>query len=287
MTARRISAATSISELISDQEFDALRTLVYDRFGITLSDSKKTLVVGRLHKVLRQRGFDSFQSYYQWLIGEPTGEGMEELANRISTNHTFFWRENSHFEYFQKQVLPEIAARKASSADKKIRIWCAGCSSGEEPYTLVILMKRFFGAQMATYSPMLLATDISQTALETAIAGVYDEDRISALPPALRNSYFFRNSDRSYTVADDIKQHVMFRRHNLITSHFNFKNPFDAVFCRNVMIYFDHPTRSKLVKSYHRCTVPGGYLFVGHSETLDRRDSPYEYVMPAVYRRVV
>ena len=270
---------------ISDQEFGSIRKLVYDNFGINLTDQKKTLVVGRLQKVLRERKFSTFKDYFQWLTHDTTGEGLDELANRISTNHTFFNREKAHFEFFSKTVLPEIQARRQQQKSNEVRIWCAGCSSGEEPYTLMMLIMEHFKNSLSQWSPMLLATDISATALKTAMAGVYPNDRVDQLPAALRNKYFNKQSDGSMVVKDEVRKRIFFRRHNLMDATFPFKKEFDTVFCRNVMIYFDRQTRNTLVAKYHKHTAQGGYLFIGHSETLGRDETDYNYVMPAVYKK--
>lgn len=275
----------AIAARINDQEFQMIRKLVYDKFGINLTDQKKTLVVGRLQKVLRERDFVTFKDYYHWLQNDPSGEAMDELANRISTNHTFFNREKAHFEYFSKTVLPEAVARRQASGNRELRIWCAGCSSGEEPYTLMMLMREFLGNNFKQWKTLLLATDLSATALKTAMAGVYDNDRVSQLPAPLRNKYFQKKSEHDLQVVDAIKNEIFFRRHNLMDATFPFKKQFDAIFCRNVMIYFDLETRITLVNKYHQHTVPGGYLFIGHSETLGREDTAYNYVMPAVYQK--
>ena len=277
------SPEQSAADRISERDFQLIRQLVYDRFGINLTDQKKTLVVGRLQKVLRQREFTNFSDYYNWLINDRSGEGLDELANRISTNHTFFYREKAHFEYFAAKALPAALARHEASGDHTMRIWCAGCSSGEEPYTLMMLMMEFFGARFNQWKPHLLATDISATALRTAMAGDYEQDRVSQLPPTLRNKYFRKTPDGRLRVTDDVRQHIIYRRHNLMDAKFPFKNQFDAIFCRNVMIYFDRETRNNLVSKYYQHTAPGGNLFIGHSETLGRGETPWDYVMPAVY----
>jgi len=276
-------APTSAGERISDQDFAAIRKLVYDRFGINLTEQKKTLVVGRLQKVLREREFATFRAYYDWLINDRTGEGLDELANRISTNHTFFYREKAHFEYFVSSVLPAAVARQEAKGQKSLRIWCAGCSSGEEPYTLMMLMMEFFGSNFQAWKPMLLATDISATALRTAMAGEYEADRVSELPDNLRNRYFQKSQSGLLSVKDSVRQNIAYRRHNLMDAKFPFKKQFDAIFCRNVMIYFDRDTRNNLVTKYYQHTANGGNLFIGHSETLGRGETPWDYVMPAVY----
>lgn len=277
--------AGSVENRISDQEFGMIRKLVYDNFGINLTDQKKTLVVGRLQKVLRERNFETFKDYFQWLINDTTGEGLDELSTRISTNHTFFNREKAHFEFFSSTVLPEIEARRRQQNSNEMRIWCAGCSSGEEPYTLMMLIMEHFKANLSQWNFMLLATDISARALKTAMAGVYPQEKVDQLPVALRNKYFNKQPDGSMIVKDEVRKHIFFRRHNLMDTTFPFKKEFDSVFCRNVMIYFDRPTRNNLVAKYHKHTAKGGYLFVGHSESLGRDETEYNYVMPAVYKK--
>jgi chemotaxis protein methyltransferase CheR len=269
---------------IGEAEFQKIRGLVYDHFGINLSEQKRSLVVGRLQKVLRSRGFANYREYVRWLEDDRTGEGLEELANRISTNHTFFFREKAHFEYFLNTALPEIS-QKRRAAGEPIRIWCAGCSSGEEPYTLAMLMREHLNAPLDRKRALLLATDLSARALQIAMQGIYNDERLEQMPPALRNKYFRRHEAGSYVVTDEIRNAVLYRRHNLMDATYPFKHGFDAIFCRNVMIYFDRPTRDALIQKFHRHTAPGGFLFIGHSETLGRDGALYNYIMPAAYRR--
>ena len=273
------------ADRISDREFNAIRDLVYARFGINLGDHKKSLVVGRLQKVLAKRGFRTFQQYYEWLKADSSGNGLEELASRITTNHTFFNREPAHFEFFADTLLPQLVARRRAEGKREIRLWCAGCSSGEEPYTLMMLMKEHLGAEASGWKTVLLATDLSAAILHKAIAGVYDQERVSQMPVHLRRRWFVNQKDGNVRVHDDIRNAVIFRRHNLMSATFPFRHQFDAVFCRNVMIYFDHKTRMELVTKFHHHTQPGGYLFIGHSETLGRDETAYEYVLPALYRK--
>jgi chemotaxis protein methyltransferase CheR len=270
---------------ITERDFQTIRQLVYDNFGINLTDQKRSLVVGRLQKVLRQRDFPDFPSYLEWLQNDRTGEGLEELANRISTNHTFFWRENSHFNHFAETALPEMVARHRQDSGR-LRIWCAGCSSGEEPYTLAMLMREVLGNEYDRFAPVLLATDISQVALRTAMAAVYPEERLEQMPRGLLRKYLRKGPrPQTWQIGEEIRRQVIFRRHNLMNGSFPFKHPFDAVFCRNVMIYFDRPTRDALIQRFHRHTIAGGYLYIGHSETLGRDGTLYDYVLPAAYRR--
>lgn len=270
---------------ISNKEFQALRELIYRKFGINLTEQKKTLVVGRLQKVLKNRGFDTFHDYFQWVTADKSGQGLEELANNISTNHTFFYRENAHFQFFAQNALPDITARKDATGKRELRIWCAGCSSGEEPYTLMMLIMEHLGASLSKWKPMLLATDLSASILRTAMKGEYTPDRVSDLPAGLRNKYFRKLPTGDLTVVDSVRKSISYRQHNLMNAQFPFKRPFDAIFCRNVMIYFDRETRNTLVEKFHQHIAPGGHFFIGHSESLGRGETQFEYVMPAVYRR--
>ena len=271
----------------TEEEFQTIRKLVYDAFGINLTGEKKTLVAGRLQKVLRERDFHSYKQYIDFLKADSNGQAIEELANRISTNHTFFYRENDHFQFFVKKSLPEAVARAQSRGQKDIRIWSAGCSSGEEPYTLIMLMLEYFGYDYSSWSAGVLATDISARALEFARNGVYPKERVDPLPEDLKRKYFKTLPDDTFAISDAVKREVTFRSLNLMNEKFPFRKPFDMIFCRNVMIYFDQPTRNALVQRYYDCLQPGGYLFIGHSESLRRDQCPFDYVMPALYQKKV
>lgn len=268
---------------ITDEEFQNIRKVVYDNFGINLTDQKKSLVVGRLQKLLRQMGFTTFRQYYDYVASNPAA--LNELVNRISTNHTFFYRENEHFKFMRERALPEIMQEHQQRRDKDIRIWCAAASSGEEPYTLMISLLEHFGREYEQWDVGLLATDISETALSQAVTGIYPPDRMQLVPEEVRRKYFRQTPDGQWAVTDRLKKEITYRRFNLMNKVFPFKRPFDMIFCRNVMIYFDQATRDELVHKLYDLTVPGGYLFIGHSETLGRDRTPWRYVMPAVYRK--
>jgi chemotaxis protein methyltransferase CheR len=270
---------------IDDQEFDAIRRLVYRQFGINLTDQKRSLVVGRLQKLMRSRGFSRFEQYLKYVESDCTNRALDELINRIATNHTYFFRERDHFDFFRENVLPEIVARKKTQHSKDIRIWCAGCSTGEESYGLMMLIMDFFGSEYGLWDAGLLATDISAPALGTAKNGLYTEDRVNGVPTDYKRRYFHRTPCGDWAVNDMVKKEIVFRRFNLMNAQFPFKKAFDVIFCRNVMIYFDQPTRETLVTKFFNLTSPGGYLFIGHSESLRGATCPYDYVMPAVYRR--
>lgn len=271
---------------ISDQEFLLIRNLVYQRFGINLTEQKRSLVVGRLQKLLRNEGFNSFKEYYESLVADRSGVALDKLVNRISTNYTYFNREQAHFDFFLQQVLPPLVAAQRRSGAKDLRVWSAGCSSGEEPYLLAILMMEYLAGEYPAWRAGVLATDISDQALSKARPGLYDEEQVAKLPLILRNKYFARRDNGSWQVNEKLRKEVTFRRFNLMNRRFDFKRPFQVIFCRNVMIYFDAETRQALVSRYHQCLEPGGYLFIGHSETLGREQEEFQYIMPAVYRRI-
>lgn len=269
---------------LSNAEYRAIRDLVYSQTGIRLSENKRALIISRLQKLLRARGFHSFAQYYDHVMKDKSGEALSELVNRISTHHTFFYREKAHFDFFFQTVLPELS--RILDRTRDIRIWCSGCATGEEPYTLIMLMMEYFGDAYGQWNAGLLATDIAAEVLEFARAGVYSQERIHRLPPRLKNKYFVSAGPERWAVRERVKKEVTFRRFNLINRRFPFKKPFHVIFCRNVMIYFDQATRQDLVARFYQATAPGGYLFIGHSESLDRSRSPYIYVLPAVYRKV-
>lgn len=271
---------------ISDQEFGLLRRLVYDNFGINLTDQKRSLVVGRLHQLLRSHGFKTFKDYYDFLVRDRSHANLTELINRISTNYSFFYREKAHFDFFTQTALPDITNRLTSRGSNDVRIWTAGCSTGEEPYMLVMLMHEYFGNQYGRWDAGILATDISDRALTFAQQGLYPDDRVKQVPPMLRNRYFAQQQNGEVAVKDQIKREVTFRRLNLMNPQFPFKKPFQMIFCRNVMIYFDKETRDNLVRKFHAMTESGGFLFIGHSETLGRDQSLYRYIMPATYQKI-
>jgi len=273
------------SMTISDEEYRLIRDLVYGQVGINLGENKKSLVVGRLQKYMREKGFASFRQYYDYVKNEPTGEAVRSLVTFISTNHTFFFREKDHFTFFYETVLPEMTGELEKRGDRDIRIWSAGCSSGEEAYTIAMLLLEFFGEKAPEWKLGVLATDISDRALKKATKGVYEDGNVANLPKRLRYSYLEKRDGTSWVVTDRVKRLVLFRRLNLMRESFPFKRRFHVIFCRNVMIYFDRPTRNALVNRFYRYTEPGGYLFIGHSESLPRAETPYSYVKPAVYKK--
>ena len=270
---------------IKDSEFNDLRDLVYKRLGINLSGEKRALVMGRLQKTLKQKNLKTFGQYYNFVVADKSGSALSDLANLISTNHTYFFRENSHFDYFYSTVLPQIDESLKASTIKDIRIWSAGCSSGEEPYMLVMLMMDYFGTRYKSLNAGILATDISEKALNTANNGVYSDDKINLLPDKYKKKYFKKVGESEWKVNDIVKKEVIFRRFNLMNEVFNFKKQFHVIFCRNVMIYFDEITKNTLVHKFEDLLLMNGYLFIGHSENIKKKLFNLNYILPALYRK--
>jgi len=266
---------------ISDKEFVQIADYIKRHFGIHLNKEKKALVSGRLSNLLQSLNMSSFSEYLDYIMKDRTGEAARTFINRMTTNHTYFMREEDHFHFFSKHVLPEL---RSMVKDRDLRIWSAGCSTGEEPYTLAMLIDEYLGNEKAMWDAKLLATDISDQVLRKAANGIYTSESIAQVPQKWRLSYFKYNGGQHYEVIERIKQEVIFRRFNLM-DRFPFRRKFHVIFCRNVMIYFDEKTKNELLEKFYDALEPHGYLFIGHSETTNRQASRFRYVMPAVYRK--
>ncbi len=267
---------------ITEKEFKQLTEYVKKNYGINLKTEKKVLVMGRLQGVLLDAGCNSFTEYFEYVLADRTGQAVITLIDKISTNHTFFMRESGHFDFLRDHVLPGL---KESVHEKDLRIWCAASSTGEEAYTLAMLLDEYLGPEKSWWDKKILATDISQSALETAVRGIYSDERITPLPVHWKQNYFRRYDEENWIVEERIRNEIIFRKFNLMESFFPFKKKFHVIFCRNVMIYFDNETRDLLVDKFYSHLEPGGYLFIGHSETINRVRSEFQYIMPAVYRK--
>lgn len=267
---------------ITDKEFNQLASFIKDNYGIRLKQEKKTLVTGRLNNVLIENNFSSFSEYIDHITADKTGDSAITLLNKITTNHTFFMREADHFEYFKSTVLPFWSE---ASSNKDLRIWSAGCSTGEEPFTLAMLIDEFFGNKKALWDAKILATDISSKVLNLAIGGKFNTEELQTIPASWRINYFDKIDSERSVICDRIKKEVIFRRFNLMEDVFPFKKKFHVIFCRNVMIYFDNETKNDLVNKFYNSLEYGGYLFIGHSESLSRDKTKFKYIKPAVYRK--
>jgi len=267
-------------------EYRRLRELVSRRFGIQLSDEKRVLVTNRMGNYLAAKGFDSYTTFLDQLEANRQNELVDDLASLISTNHTYFFRDDAHFTMLRSSVWPALARDADRSRTRDVRVWCAASSTGEEAYSIIFTMLEYFDVRYTAYEAGLLATDISTTALSHAVRGVYDLARTTAVPDSLRFRFMRTCGEGKLEVLPEVRREVHFRKFNLMTPVFPFKKPFHVIFCRNVMIYFDEAARVSLVKRLSDCLTPGGLLFVGPSEAI-HGEATLEYVSPSVYRRTV
>jgi chemotaxis protein methyltransferase CheR len=271
---------------LSDRLFQQFSQLVYNQCGINLHDGKRALLQARLNKRLRATGLSSYEEYFEYLNSSGHPDELVHFLDCISTNLTYFFREPQHFEYLDQVLLPDLLERKRKERNSRIRVWCAGCSTGEEPYSLAMCVLGHLD-DVRKWDFRILATDISTRVLEIAASGVYSADKVQKAPAPLQRLYFqkARNGNVSdYEVAPLLKRIVTFRRVNLKETY-PFKGPFDFIFCRNVMIYFDKVTQEALIQRFANYMSQGAHLFVGHSESLTGLKHPLTYVRPAVYRK--
>jgi chemotaxis protein methyltransferase CheR len=267
----------------TDAEFKRLREIVHARTGIALSEAKRELVYGRLARRLRKLKLQSFAEYCQLIeAGEPAE--LEEMTNAITTNLTSFFREGYHFEQLAAEALPQIESKRA--ATRRLRLWSAGCSTGEEPYSLAVVLCEAMG-RLANWDVKLLATDIDSKVVATAAEGVYAAERFKGVAAERVKKWFPPAAGRpGFSAASaDLKSLITFKQLNLLDP-WPMKGPFDVIFCRNVVIYFDKPTQRRLFDRMAELQEPGGWLFVGHSENLLNVTRRYKLVGRTVYRRV-
>lgn len=273
---------------LSDGDFQLFRKLIYQKSGISLNDTKKELLRSRLRSRLEKAGYQSYREYYNYVLEDSSDIALVQLLDDISTNLTSFYREINHFQYLDSMI-PLWIEQKQKKGDKLFRVWSAGCSTGEEPYTITFVLLRHLTDKMGVLGMKLLATDLSTDVLRRASEGVYNVDRMKGVPNMVKSSYFEKelsdNNKKQVRVRKEVRDLITFRRFNLMTEHFPFKHQFDFIFCRNVMIYFDKPTQETLVGKYHRHLKPGGYLFIGHSESLTGLKHSFEYVQPTIYQK--
>lgn len=261
---------------ISDADFRRLANFIHSNYGIDLSQ-KRQLITGRLSTTIRQRGYRNFSEFVDHLLNVRDNDEVTLVLNKLTTNYTFFMREKEHLDYFCNSILPELVRRHQK--DKTLAIWSAGCSSGEEPYNISMFLFDYLGAQAKDWDTRILATDISEQALASGKRGVYELP--DTIPASWRSKYFVDNKDGTHTVAPMVKNNVIFQRFNLMDP-IRFKRKFDLIFCRNVMIYFDQPTKDALVQRFYDATVPGGYLLISYSENLSQQ-TPYRRLAPATF----
>ncbi|MCT4632983.1 MAG: protein-glutamate O-methyltransferase CheR [Firmicutes bacterium] len=266
--------------VIKDDEFKRLYEFMKSNYGLNFSDEKKSNIENRLRFVMLKNEYKSFTEYFDNIKMDSSGQMKNELINRLTTNHTYFFRENSHFSYFEEIILPELFEIEKKSRD--LRIWSAGCSTGEEPYTLAMILHKNLEKIRLTYDVKVLGTDISTKVLKLAKEGRYGALSVKDIPIEYKSKYFKAESNGVYQIHQSVMDEVIFRRFNLM-DHFNFKKKFHVIFCRNVLIYFDNETKLKILRKFYDSLEDGGYLFLGKSEfNLDKR---FTFLKPAIYRK--
>jgi len=267
-----------------DSEFEFIRGLVYERSRISLGPDKRELVSARLGKRLRATNAPSLGAYCELLQSPQAEEELGNLIDAISTNHTFFFREQAHFDFLRDTIVPEMAARARAERWARFYAWSAACSSGEEPYSMAMTL----AGALPVWPWHIEATDISRRILARAHAAIYPEESVSRLPPATGKAHFQRGFGPQhgfYRVKPALRERVAFHHLNLLEGEPPFRDPFQVIFCRNVMIYFDRATQEELVTRLARRLVPGGYLLVGHSESLTHIRHGLRMVRPATYQK--
>lgn len=295
---RRIQAeGTEVRELeppflngpapLTDAEFERLRQFIFQQTGIFLSDHKRALVYGRLAKRLRLHGLKSYSDYYQLIVGEgPNGSELVEMINAITTNKTSFFREAHHFTYMQERIFAELRANVARGEPRTLRIWSAGSSTGEEPYTIAMVARDALPSSEG-WRIEVLATDIDTNVLGRAENGIYRNDQIDDIPTALLHRYFLRGKGANeglVKVSPELRALVRFDRLNFNDAHWPVRDTFDVIFCRNVLIYFNKATQRDLVRRLIRYIKPGGYLMLGHSEFLHGNISGLQHLRQNIYK---
>lgn len=270
---------------ITDVEFSKISRLVYEYSGIYLSRAKKELVKARLSKRLREGQFKSFNEYYKYVLNDDSGRELVFLLDSIATNFTFFFREPKHFEYLRESFLPDLIKQKRNQ-ERKLRFWSAGCSSGEEAYSIAMVILEVIDNPLV-WNIHVFATDLSTRMLRFAKSGIYHREKISNLPSTILKKYFLKGEGKwkNYVkVKDHVKQYVKFNRLNL-AEPFSLEEGFDCIFCRNVMIYFDKIVQKKIIERFYEVLNPGGLFIIGHAESLSGIDHSFRYVRPSIYKK--
>jgi len=275
--------------ILEDKEFQKIRSIVYETSGISLADSKKALIISRLTRRLQKLNISSFQSYIKHL--ESDSQEIYALVNRITTNLTKFYREKNQFDLLRKKILPHVLKGKEKKTEKSLRIWSAGCSTGEEVYSILFeILKTNNGKSLLSYPPYnlkILGSDIDTNVLAKAESGQYSEEEIKGLEESLLKKYFYIISPGQYRVRDELRKYVVFRRINLAYDTFRFKEKIDIIFCRNVVIYFNIQTRRNVYEKFYSVLNEPGFFFSGHSENLFQYKHLFKFVEKSIYKKVV
>ena len=263
---------------ITDGDFRRLVAFVQNKYGIDLRQ-KRQLITSRLTNTIKGMGLSGFKEYVDFIMTKGTGDDINHLLSKLTTNYTYFMREMTAFDCFKGRILPDLVKRH--QRDKNLSIWSAGCSSGEEPYNITMYMFDYLGAQASGWDTRILATDLSMYARSTSQKGIYDLP--DSITPEWKKKYFQSVGGNNYQVTPVVRNNVIFRQFNLMEP-IKFKRKFDLIFCRNVMIYFDQETKNALTERFYDATVPGGYLIISTSENLTG-PTRYKRIGPSIFQK--
>lgn len=273
---------------LRDREFQRFSRFIYDNVGIKMPPVKKTMLEARLQKRLKALGITTFEEYGEFVFS-PDGRATEliHLIDVVTTNKTDFFREPGHFDFLVKTVLPSVLLARGDVLRDPVRIWSAGCSTGEEPYTLAMVLSEF-AVGRPDFRVAITASDVCTQVLQTAKTAIYPEERTDPIPLNLKKKYLMRSREKAKSlvrIAPKLRSLITFRRINFMDDDLGIAEKMDIIFCRNVVIYFDKPTQQTLMQKFHRQLRPGGYLFIGHSETLSGLEVDFKAVASTVYRK--
>ncbi|MEW6520356.1 MAG: protein-glutamate O-methyltransferase [Thermodesulfobacteriota bacterium] len=274
---------------LSSRQFAMLAQFIEGNYGIKMPPAKKIMLESRLRRRMSRAGFDSFEKYLEYIFS-PEGRRLElpHTIDAITTNKTDFFREPEHFTILCRDIIPRLLAERILMPNERFRIWSSACSTGEEPYTLAMVLSEL-AEQRNDFSFSILASDLSLKVLKKAYRAIYREEQLTGVPLLLRQKYLLRSKDRNLGLAQiepRLRSRVEFRRINLMDGEFGIDQKMHVIFCRNVNIYFSKENQEKLLNRFHHLLVPGGYLFIGHSESLAGMNVPFEMVLPTVYLRL-
>ena len=268
---------------MTDEEFKKFSSFITKNFGIKLPEAKKVMLQSRLQKRLRKLNITSFEKYFEYLFSKGNEQEIINMIDVVSTNKTDFFREPQHFTFLNDEILPELIHKR-----DLIKVWSAGCSSGEEPYTLAILLSEFLqNYKNLTYS--IFASDISLDILQKAANAIYKEEKVAEMPIELKKKYLLKSKDRTkptIRIIPELRTKVKFNRINLMDENYNIDTIFDIIFCRNVLIYFDRTNQENIINKLCKNLVVGGYFFIGHSESLLRMDLPLRQIKPTIFQKI-
>jgi chemotaxis protein methyltransferase CheR len=272
---------------LSNEDFRRLSSFIFREYGIKMPEVKRTMLQSRLHKRLRELNISNYKEYVDFVFSK---EGQDNevihMIDVVSTNKTDFFREPVHFDFLHSVALPEILG--GERPNRMIKLWSAGCSSGEEPYTLAMSLGEYM-TQHPGFDYSILATDISTRILKSAVEAIYKENRVEMLPIQLKKKYLLKSKDRlnpSVRIIPELRRRITFQRLNFMDNHYNVPEGMDIIFCRNVLIYFDRETQERVINKLCTKLKPNGFFFLGHSESITNFDVPLKQLKPTIFRKI-